>query len=251
MIAPPFEITKLDNEPSWLGLAANDLHLWLWSIEVHQQYEAMLRGLQASEQQRVMRLNRRDQRQARIVSRYGMRCLLGAYLDRSARELELHYGPLGRPHLQSSEPFNFNLSHSGGWAAMVIAKTSKLGVDIERIREHLPSKRLLRRVLSRRERATLEALDEHDRSTAFCRAWTRKEALLKATGGSIFNSPALIEVSLDDTSRPKLGGGSDRWSPVDWHLHHFQIDTRVIGAIAVDAADWNLVVRQVQFSPPV
>jgi phosphopantetheine--protein transferase-like protein len=71
----------------------------------------------------------------------------------------------------------------------------RLGVDIENIRVDLDIAVLAERFFSAREQTSIQALPQNLRLQAFFACWTRKESLLKATGGGSLScriSPFLL-----------------------------------------------------------
>jgi phosphopantetheinyl transferase len=80
----------------------------------------------------------------------------------------------GKPHLIDS-PCHISLSHTQGWAAVVLHKTKPVGIDIEPIREQF--KRVVPRVLSEDE--LTDAAGNPARLAVY---WCAKEALYKLYG---------------------------------------------------------------------
>ncbi len=98
-----------------------------------------------------------------------------------------------------------SISHSGDLVVVAISRGIAIGVDVERVKDgYEPS--LAQSVLQPSEQRSLMTLDEADRRWGFCRYWTRKEAILKATGDGLGVSPELIAVTAP-SSEPAL---------VDW-----------------------------------
>jgi hypothetical protein len=69
-------------------------------------------------------------------------------------------------------PWHWSLSHGGDLVAAVV-HTAPVGVDVERIADRRPE--VIQRIVREQERAFLPAIG------GFTRAWTAKEAVLKAT----------------------------------------------------------------------
>lgn len=122
-----------------------------------------------------------------VGGRATLRVLLGASLDEEPSALRFVTGPHGKPALEQRSPgaeLSFNVAHSGDLVAVAIARCPAVGVDLERRRRIGDLERLIVRALTPGERALFErwmaegatALD------AFLRAWTVKEARLKALG---------------------------------------------------------------------
>ncbi|MFI2782769.1 4'-phosphopantetheinyl transferase family protein [Streptomyces sp. ALB3] len=95
-------------------------------------------------------------------------------------------GPHGKPRVVvgPGAGWELSISHSGGTVAVAVAQGSPLGLDVEQEEpwhgDGLPPEYEL--VLTPAERSAVEALPQHRRARACLTYWTRKEALLKATG---------------------------------------------------------------------
>ncbi len=95
-------------------------------------------------------------------------------------EIRLVYLKNGKPHL-SSDPFFFNLSHSGGKVICAVSE-KEVGADVQIVKEPRPA--VIKRVLCEAEQNVLAACPE-DRNIGFMRFWTQKESYLKYTGEGI------------------------------------------------------------------
>jgi 4'-phosphopantetheinyl transferase len=95
----------------------------------------------------------------------------------------LVYPERGKPHWPGGP--EFSISHTSDLAVCVVARGLKLGIDVEvigRVREEM-----LRRVASAPE---IESYRGREHWPAAL--WTRKEAVLKAAGASVFNATAVV-----------------------------------------------------------
>ena len=90
----------------------------------------------------------------------------------------------GRPRLKGRADLHFSVSHSAGLVVVAVASGCPVGVDVERI-STLREPAVAELVLSPAERAAYDALAPDARGPAFFRYWTRKEAVLKATGDGL------------------------------------------------------------------
>ncbi|HWF49431.1 MAG TPA: 4'-phosphopantetheinyl transferase superfamily protein [Solirubrobacteraceae bacterium] len=89
-----------------------------------------------------------------------------------------------------------SLSHSGRHAVVALSRGVAIGVDVERVGPVREEERsFVASVLTRSEQRTLALLGPSHRAWGFYRYWTRKEAVLKATGDGLAVSPKLIGVS--------------------------------------------------------
>jgi 4'-phosphopantetheinyl transferase len=103
-------------------------------------------------------------------------------------------GPHGKPVLaDGEEPTRFNLSRSAAMAVVAVARGREVGVDIELVGNRIGIDELSSTVLGTDERDALLALPPACREAATFRAWSHKEALLKAWGDGL--NRALTTVS--------------------------------------------------------
>ena len=104
-----------------------------------------------------------------------------------------------------------------GLAAVALAATARVGVDVERIDPRFtPDEELLDMALDPTERATVARHDLHD----FQRLWTRKESALKAAGAGLALRPASVH----------LGWDTEDWTCVDFDARASTVHVRSIAS---------------------
>lgn len=86
----------------------------------------------------------------------------------------------GKPFCPSAAIF-FSIAHSGNMVWTAFCRSAEVGIDVEETRD-IPDIPGLAARLHPEENAAIRALPPEERHTAFYRCWTRKEAVLKATG---------------------------------------------------------------------
>jgi 4'-phosphopantetheinyl transferase len=183
--------------------------------------------------------------------RYGiahglLRSLLGTITDQPADAIRFEKSARGKPrivHAPSDYALEFSLSHSAGWAMVAIAWNRRVGVDIEAGERFTTGERELRaiaqRVLSRDEFVAWNSLPNFAaRRIAFLRAWTRKEALAKATGRGIADEMNHIEVALD-AAAPNgplslSSPAADEAGPDQWIIHDLPSPDGCLAALALE-----------------
>jgi 4'-phosphopantetheinyl transferase len=97
-----------------------------------------------------------------------------------------------------------SITHSGQWAGVAVTAAGPVGLDVEQISARFSIESLSRMVLSPQEEPVTEA--------GFYVYWTRKEAILKATGDGLREAMTKLTVSapgeparlLDAAGRPDL-----------------------------------------------
>ena len=184
--------------PSAPPLAAEELHLWRFPLDPSSHDLPLLQKLLSSDElQRAARLLDPRKAQAFSVSRARLRQILASYLAVAPAQIEFCYGPHGKPALQApvATSLTFNLTHSGAWALLVVARGREVGVDLEKIDPCLDYERLAARFLTPEENAALTAAPEGRRRRKFYRLWTGKEARLKGEGGGFSASDLHLSAS--------------------------------------------------------
>jgi 4'-phosphopantetheinyl transferase len=145
---------------------------------------ALLRSLEAlldeTERTRASALRPARCRRRFIAAHGFLRRILALHTGMAPQELRFARDPLGKPSLAApAAGLCFSMSYSGALALFAIAREREVGVDVEESRP-LPALGIARRCFSGEEAEALAALDEGQRTEAFLRMWTRREALGKA-----------------------------------------------------------------------
>jgi len=196
------DLTVSDPRPltSRLRLEAGEVHLWWGRVGTVGILDGSRRWLSDEERARGERFRRERDAHAFLQRRLFLRSVLSAYAGSSPDELVFVIGALGKPQLLDGDELCFSLSRSGEHVLLGVTLGVELGVDVERHDPRLADpeelSRLARRVLTSDERVALEATHPEARVSAFLRAWTRKEAFLKALGLGLSREPDTVEVGL-------------------------------------------------------
>jgi 4'-phosphopantetheinyl transferase len=133
----------------------------------------------------------------------------------------------GKPFVVGDDELSFNLSHSGSVALLAVARDATVGIDVEAVRTRANLEKLAARVLTPDALEAFSAADESARLVTFLRAWTEKEAYLKATGLGIATDLRAVTV------------------PDGWSVERLDELPEYVAAIAVDRpaelalADWK------------
>lgn len=157
-----------------------EIHLWHVDL-TDPAPDKSIEVLSAHERDRMSRLVFLRDRNRYLRSQVVLRNILAMYLLQDAADIDFEIGTEGKPHVRAST-LHFNLSHSADQAVIGLTRAGAIGVDIEERREITDSAALARAYFSASEILELQRLPVSQRSRAFLVCWTRKEALLKATG---------------------------------------------------------------------
>jgi 4'-phosphopantetheinyl transferase len=229
--------------------APGQVHVWTLDLRLPQSILTHLADcLSPDELERAGRFRFEHLRDRFIGARGFLRLLLAAYLDQPSEKLVFECGPAGKPHLVSpthEPPVHFNLSHSDDMALLAVCCSAPVGIDIERVRELDAAADLVRRFFSPREAEAFCSLPGSQQAQAFFNLWTRKEALLKATGEGIAHSLNSVEVGFQPGEPVAIHTLPQSFGRAgDWMLAELPVPEGFVAALAVRATS-----AQIQLSP--
>jgi 4'-phosphopantetheinyl transferase len=169
--------------------------------------------LSPDETARAGRFRFADLRRRYVVARASLRQLVAARLGLQAPAVTFAYTSFGKPYLAPRPPahdnampapaaigghLEFNVAHAGDLALIALTWARRVGVDVEPVRPLPDLASVAQRFFAPAEQAALAALLTAERTAAFFQIWTRKEALLKASGEGLSRSLAGFAVPLGE-----------------------------------------------------
>ncbi|MBT2546198.1 4'-phosphopantetheinyl transferase superfamily protein [Streptomyces sp. ISL-44] len=141
-----------------------------------------LRELLGRDWTRFLDLTHADVRGRYIASRMLLKYAAGAVLASEPADLELAYGPTGRPYLRGCDQIDISLSHTEDLLLVGLTTCGLIGVDAERADREMYGSGLGRHICTPYELVLLSGMPEEERNGALVRLWTLKEAYSKAIG---------------------------------------------------------------------
>jgi 4'-phosphopantetheinyl transferase len=213
-----------------------------------EQLAPLTETLSAAEKDRAGKFKFDRHRNRFVAGRGWLRATLAAYLHVEPVRLDFIYSPQGKPALVpelNPAQIHFNLAHSGDLALLAITRVGPVGIDVERIREVKDAADLVARFFCARENELFQRLPATEKPAAFFNLWTRKEALLKATGEGIGKALSEVEVSFlpgEPASLVSIAGDTDR--AARWSLHELTPAAGYVGAVAIEAQNVRCVMRE-------
>lgn len=232
-------MTKWESPPADLMLPADEIHVWCALLDQPEQSVRQLASTLAPDEQARAQGYRLERDRDRFLVRRGiLRHLLGRYVGREAKHVEISYGAYGKPSLAhgcGDGMLCFSLAHSGQMALFAFARGREVGVDIESVRPMPDADRIAARFFSPRESAALRALPPEERQQAFFACWTRKEAYLKARGVGLSGELGQFEVTVVPAEPASLFSvGGDPRRALDWRLEDLTPAPGYAAALAVE-----------------
>jgi len=159
---------------------AGETHVWVVSTALLAPHAAALRSLSGAGVP------------AREAGRGFLRVLLGSYLGVRPEDVEIERrcpacgGGHGPP---ISGDLRISVSYTPGRVVYAFGG-SAVGIDIELIRPTFAWRKLAPLVLAPEELERMHRAPPPDQAVAFLRAWTRREAIGKATGAGLLHTPS-------------------------------------------------------------
>lgn len=215
--------------------AALERQVDVWSVHLSAPDPPAVRAepmLSAEERERARRFRVERVRREFILARGALRVLLGRYLGQAPEAVALGYGERGKPFLPGGA-MQFNVSHSGEFAACAFTAGCEVGIDIEKIRPMRDLEGIAERFFSPAECREVLALEGRDREAAFFRCWTSKEAYIKAVGAGLSIPLAGFRVAvLPSEPAALLSVAGDAAEGRAWTLREFSPAGGYAGAVA-------------------
>ncbi len=183
---------KLENK-----IPADVIHISkLYLPDFYDDVDDLFLLLSDDEKERALRFKFENHRKRFTITRAMLRKTLSYYLGINATELEFSISIHGKPYLSSNPlKFEFNVSHSNDCAIIGVCQFKPIGVDIENVKQDY-NDGVAKRMFNAIEYSTLNSLHKDKKVKNFYRIWSKKEAIVKLFGGSIFED--LKEYSIAD-----------------------------------------------------
>ncbi len=167
------------------------------------------RLLDSEERERAGAFARAEHR-ARFVAAHGaIRMIVGRELGVRPEVVSWRRGEHGKPVLAEPGP-RLSISRSGELAALALADTRRVGVDVQRLESGIDVVRMAERFYPAAEARFVAQAGPAEQVSRFMRLWTRKEACVKVAGGLLFPGLRLSvhssgEIIVSDAGGPLLG----------------------------------------------
>jgi 4'-phosphopantetheinyl transferase len=237
--------------PTPLDLQRQQVDVWRVRMKLGLDELSQFEGMLSQEEvERAARFHFPADRDHFVAAHGCLRDVLARYLGCQPAQVTFAVDQYGKPILRDHE-LEFNLSHSGDFALIAVTRESRIGVDVERIRQGISSHVIAQQYFSKAEVAELQALPLEQREKAFFTCWTRKEAYIKAQGLGLSLPLESFDVSLTPNEPAVLR--ATRPDPEDasrWTLFSFKVAPYYESAVAVEGHnlefrlwEWNNFTR--------
>lgn len=161
----------------------------------------IISNLSIEEQNKYFRYRNVSAQYQYLTAHYYLRLLLSKRLSETPAEIQIVAQENGKPYLKGHTNLQFNISHTKNLVLIAFSEYP-VGVDVEQEERSSDMLQILEHFFSKKEIESFINQPEDMKNKAFYTGWTRKEALLKATGEGL-SALKNNEVSFDpDASKP-------------------------------------------------
>ena len=192
-------------ETAWLTpwgspfLESSDAHIWLVAPGAPDFPQNHLESLMsAAELSLCARMVRPVDRKRFIAVRAALRAILGRYFEISPSSINIAYSGSGKPFWENQpergDALHFNVSHAGDFALIAVSRGSRVGIDVERMRERKSWDDILEDFFSPVEQEWVHSCPREGQTKAFFQLWTRREAASKAVGTGLMKGFSLFSL---------------------------------------------------------
>jgi len=213
----------IDRNIQWHSYVGQELslersvHLFKIDIRVNDGTLNFNSILSTEELDKSTRFFRKEDKERYLIRKYFLRILLSKFVDQQPAEIEFQYGINKKPFLNY---LNFNISHAKN-SILIGISLEPVGVDLEYLDPSFNFQDILIPCFHPEEIAFIT--NGFDAAANFYTIWTRKEALLKATGEGLTDDLNQISTLRSRTSRRNE----------NFTIKSFQVDKSILGSIAI------------------
>jgi 4'-phosphopantetheinyl transferase len=186
--------------------------------------------LSEDEHQRAARFHFDDDRRFFVFCRGMLRNILGQRLNQPPESLRFALGVKGKPSLPDSG-ITFNVSHAGEMFACAVSEGAELGVDVERVHPIEDMFQMAKHFFAPEETARLASIAPAEQTHSFFECWTRKEAVIKATGEGVSRALDSFEVGFGPGAAAELLRLDENRRP-GWTMRSFEPRRDYVAALA-------------------
>ncbi len=208
--------------PNRIALGKQRVDLWLadtGAIDDPELLKAYEQLMNEDERQRHQRFVFAKDRHTHLVTRALVRTVLSRYAPVEPDRWQFEVNAYGRPEIaepQARYGLKFNLSHTAGLVACVVAIDRQVGVDVECIDKQRATLTIAKSVFAAPELADLRSVSKAQHLERFYAYWTLKEAYIKARGMGLAIPLDKFHFELEASQpriviQPSLGDDADSW----------------------------------------
>lgn len=179
-----------------------------------------------------------------LLGRLKLRRILSLYTGSAPGDLHFSRGSHGKSELANYPAIKFNQACSVDLLVVAVSYDREVGVDVEKVRSD-DFDGVARRVFSGRENSALAQLDGREKTDAFFRIWTRKEAYVKALGAGLsYTMQAFSVLGFAGETDALLCDDVSVEATSFWRVTGVYAPAGYCAALAAAGRDWSCHYRQ-------
>lgn len=198
---------------------SDTIQIWYGNSDDDVNYLSYWDVLDVNEQARAGKFSNDLLRKRYVVAHGRLRNVLAQRLNEEPEKIKLAVAEQGKPYLADYPELAFNLSHSANAMVIAVGWHCQIGVDLETCRPRAGLQGLVEKCFAKEEVAYWNSLPNAQQTIEFYRFWTRKEALVKATGRGIVLGLNQCVVNPENQHRflrvPDVCGPASKWRVMD------------------------------------
>jgi len=163
-----------------------------------------------------------------LVTRHAIRSLTALFIKTDPASVVFKFNDNGKPFVDG---ISFNISHSGNYV-LIAASGYSLGIDIELMSKKFDFENVIEFCFNDPESEKIKTA--HNSREMFYTLWTRKEAILKATGEGLVDD--LLTINCLKKLHTRL---NHNYKVISWKLDHDYVFSLATTKINTDFKFWN------------
>jgi 4'-phosphopantetheinyl transferase len=221
--------------------------LWFTELSAYEEHLDRLHSLLDAEEQARAERFRFTHDQHRFIIGHGLlRHLLSQRLNVSPESIHYARGPHGKPYIPDVG-LHFNFSDTKDAILIAVSEGSELGVDVETMARSVDHMAVGEHYFTPEEVADIRDTPEPKRR--FLELWTRKEAVLKASGVGIMDDLKVLRVNAPQQT-VELSHEQFRHMAADsYHVRTWSLGPDHIISLATSAPPTEVVFLPLNYKP--
>lgn len=217
----PEDVAPSSGPSAFVAPRDGGIEAWYAPLErLRPQLDRFAALLDPVENERADRFRFAHDRERFILGHGLLRVLLGRYLQRDASLVRTMRGPFGKPYLERKD-LRFNLSDTKDAVLIAFANKLEIGADIETMLREVDHRAVSEHYFTGPEVADIAAAPDAKRR--FLELWTRKEAVLKASGVGIMEDLKALRVDAPRNTMMIAHEAFARMAAPEYHVHTFHV----------------------------